>query len=246
MRIFEKQTFENLSNDLLIPWPFRKASYVIEDLEFHNCTFLNCALSLTHDVRKRTIVHRVTLSNCKERGCKLYPAIVEDMLIDNLSTHHLQSWGAVFKHVTLRGLIGPLMLSDMVTPAQPNSPLQRAFTEANAAYYTGVDWALDIREAEFENDVDLRGVPGHLIRRDPETQVLVTRAKALEGKWRNLKLERTYWPTAIEFFLKESHLDALVLVVPKHLKSSSLWPWTRQDLLNGLKLLREEGIAEPQ
>lgn len=152
--------------------------------------------------------------------------------------------GAVFKHVTLRGRIGPIILSHLVTPSQRDSTVQRAFAEANAAYYTTVDWALDIREAEFEEDVDLRGIPGHLIRRDPKTQVLVMRAKALEGTWRQLNLEKTYWPAAIEFFL-DGGLNSTVLVAPKKITNSIANPWKVQDLIDGLQMLRDVGVAEP-
>jgi hypothetical protein len=241
--IFERQEFKDLYDDYSLPWPFRKTPRIFEDLEFRGCTFIGCSLSLTHDPRSRSIVRRVQLLNCHERGCKLHPALVEEVMIDGLTTRHFHSWGAVFHHVTLKGRIGPIMLSHLVTPAQPHSTTQHAFTAANAAYYTDVDWALDIREAEFE-DVDLRGVPGHLIRRDPETQVLVTRAHVLEGKWHQLRLEKTYWATALEFFL-ETNLASGVLIAPKRIKTSRVSPWKYQDLVDGLRLLQDEGVAEP-
>lgn len=245
MQIFEKREFKGIRDDLLLPWSFHKAPHILEDMEFHRCTFTRCILSLTHDVHRRTVVRRTNLFNCKEVGCKLYSAIIEDALIDGLSTGHLHSWGTVFQHVTLRGHIGPIMLSNKVFPTQPTAKVDQAFASANAAYYANVDWALDIREAEFEDDVDLRGVPGHLIRRDPETQVLVTRTKALEGKWRSLDLEKTYWTTALEIFLKDGTLDSIVLASPRRIRRSPSNPWTVQDLVDGLRLLRDKGIAEP-
>ncbi len=243
-RVFEHQKFEDLDDDLLLPWPFRKTPSRFEDLEFRQCTFSRCQLSLSRNPNRRTVVSHVNLLNCRAIGCDLNQAIVEDVLVDGLSTPFLYSWGAVFKHVTLRNRIGSILLNHLVTPSQPHSRTQHMFALANAAYYTQVDWALDIREAEFEEDVDLRGIPGTLIRRDPTTQVLVTRAKALEGKWRQLPLERTYWPTAIEFFLRENAWDSTVLVAPKRIRISQTNPWNYQDLVDGLHLLRDEGVAE--
>lgn len=72
---------------------------------------------------------------------------------------------------------------------------------------------MDINEAEFI-EVDLRCVPGYLIRRVPETQVLIWREKAATETWRRLNLTRTYWPTELEFFLKNG-AESIVLVAPK-------------------------------
>jgi len=84
---------------------------------------------------------------------------------------------------------------------------------------------------------DIRGIPAHLIRRDPETQIVVKRENALEGKWRALDLENTYWQVAIDFMLEREDPD-VVLVAPKRARNF-------KDLLRGLQLLREAGVAEP-
>ena len=157
--------------------------------------------------------------------------------MDGLKTHGLlQTWGAVFKHVTLRSKIGRIMVSPFVAPGKATPEQQRAFDAANAAYYANVDWALDISEAEFE-ECDLRRVPAHLVRRDPETQVVVKRENALRGEWRKLDLSRTYWASAIEGFLAEGDRD-VILVAGKRQKGF-------RDLLDGLEKLREAGVAEP-
>ncbi len=73
--------------------------------------------------------------------------------------------------------------------------------------------------------------------------VVVTRAKELEGKWRQLGLEKTYWSTALEFFL-ETNLDSGVLIAPKRITTFRVSPWKYQDLLDDLRVLQNEGIAE--
>lgn len=122
------------------------------------------------------------------------------------------------------------------TAFEPNPEDQRRFDEANAAYYATVDWALDIAEAEFI-EAEIQGVPARLIRRDPESQVVVTHEKALEGKWRRIDLAGTYWATSIEFLLNRGDPD-VVLVAPKRARDY-------RRLLDGLKKLRDAGVADP-
>jgi hypothetical protein len=128
------------------------------------------------------------------------------------------------------------MISHLISPlARPKE--QQAFDEANAAYYSSVDWALDIRDAAFE-EADLRGIPAHLVCRDPATQVVVTRHKALEGAWRQLDLSGPYWPMSLEILLSESQAPAVVLVAPKRDPQYG-------KLLEDLRKLRDAGVAEP-
>jgi hypothetical protein len=53
------------------------------------------------------------------------------------------------------------------------------------AKYKDVDWALDISEAIF-SDADFYYVPGELIRRDENTQVLLRREDFRDINWREL------------------------------------------------------------
>jgi hypothetical protein len=185
----------------------------------------------------RSTVRNVKLVQCEQRGCALEAAIVEDVLVDGFKTNGLfQTWGAVFKHVIFRGAIGRIMISPAVASGRATSTQQRAFDEANAAYYASIDWAVDISEAEFE-EVDIRRVPARLIRRDPATQAVITREKAMEGRWRTLDLAKTDWAGWIDLFLKDGDPD-VVLVAPKRHRKY-------RDLLDGLKMLRDAGVAQP-
>lgn len=128
------------------------------------------------------------------------------------------------------------MLSPFVSPGWDRPKEQAAFDKANVEYYKTVDWALDITEGRFY-ECELQRVPARLIRRDPETQIILFREKALHGDWKKLDLSKTHWATSIEFFLEQGDPD-VVLVAPKqHPKFD--------DLLDGLKMLRDAGIAEP-
>ena len=234
MRVLENQQFDGFLG--------RDSGAVFADMEIRKCRFLSCCVSITENLALRSTVRNVCFSNCEVRACSVNTAILEDILVIDLKTHgRFDTWGAVFKHVTLKGRIGNLKISDFIIAADASPALRHKinlrFQAANAEYYKNVDWALDISKAEFE-ECDIRGVPGHLVRRDPETQILVTRAKAEAGDWKRLDLSRTYWATAIDVALKEPHYADMVLVAPKRNPRF-------KELLAGLNLLRRAGVAEP-
>lgn len=233
VKVFENREFRSFYDPFLPFLPGRTFS----DLEFRHCRFVSSGISTTRNPRRRSTIRNVKVIQCTVVNLNIHTAIVEDVLVDGLETPNgFHTWGAVFKHVTLRGKIGSIMLNPAVSLGLAKPHEQQAFDEANAAYYSAVDWALDLSEAEFW-EADIRRVPAHLIRRDPLTQVVVKREKALEGKWRQLDLSKTYWPTSLEFFLEDGDPD-VVLVAPKRHPRY-------QQFLDGLKMLREVGVAEP-
>lgn len=226
--LFEHQKFIGLTD---------AGEQAFEKLEFRRCYFESCCLSNTRSARDRTKVRNVILKDCEQRGCLVDAAAIEDVVIDGLKTNGLlQTWGAVFKHVVLKGKVGRIMLSPAVATGIASIEEQHSFDNANTKYYEHVDWALDISNAEF-TECDIRGIPSRLIRRDPLTQIVITRQKALEGRWRTIDLRKTYWGTAIEYFLMDSNDEDIVLVAPKDDRDFA-------SLLEGLKRLREAGIAE--
>lgn len=214
----------------------RNSGKSFSDLEFRKCHFVNCAISITRDPRRRSKVSNVRFIDCEQHGCALETAIVEDVLIDGFKTNRLfQTWGAVFKHVVLRGKIGRLMTSPFVATGRGKSEEQKAFDEANFHYYSKADWALDISEAWFD-EADLRGIPAKLIIRDPETQFILTQEKALKGIWREVDLSGTPWRIAIELFLNSGAEDE-VFIAPKQNPRYRI-------LLDGLWRLRDKGVFE--
>jgi hypothetical protein len=234
MRIYRDQHFETFRDRPR--WPWQLAGPWI-DLEFHNCQIELCEVLSFLNVRRRPVIRNVQVLNCEVRAT-LRGALVEDVLVDGLKTpRRLDCWATAFKHVTLRGKIGKIFISPLIEAATQPTKANQAFAQANAAYYASVDWALDIREAEFQ-EADLRGMPAHLVRRDPDTQIVVTRDKVLQGAWRKLDLSDTWWPGSLELFLSQSDAPAKVLVAPKrHPKF--------QQLLDGLMKLRDADVAEP-
>lgn len=228
-RTFERQEFGDFHD--------RDSGRVFEGFEFRRCRFTGSALSITLDPRLRSTVRDVRLTNCEVAGCTLWSAVVEEATVDGLKTSGLlQTWAAVFRHVTLKGKVGRVMFSRSVWVGVATPGQQRAFDEANDAFYAAVDWALDIREADFA-ECELQGVPADLIRRDPANHFVVRREKAMEGRWRGLDLSGTHWATSIELFLARGDADVLLVAPKRHANY--------RRLLDGLNALRDAGVAEP-
>jgi hypothetical protein len=229
MKVYEGREFRSFHDD---------GGSLFEDIEFRRCSFISSAISITRKPSQRSTVRRCRVISCEQRGCAIDTAVLEDVLMEGLLTHGLlQTWGAVFKHVTLRGRLGRIMTSDRIATGTATPAEQRAFDEANAAYYAAVDWALDLREAEFTDEPDFRGVPARLVIRDPDSQVVVTRERAMQGTWRQVDLSKTYWEAYIQGMLKDGYPDVL-LVAPKRSRRF-------RNLRDGLEKLRDAGATQP-
>ena len=228
MQVFEKQTLRELYD--------RNSGATFADLEFRRCRFQSCALSVTFEPARRSTARNIRLIDCTVEASNVRTAVIEESLVSGLKTIGLfQVWAAVFRHVTIEGRIGRVMLTPHVAPLTATPAQQRAFDEANAAFYESVDWALDISNAEFE-EVELTGIPGHLIRRDPQTSVLITRDSALRGTWRTLDLAGTWWPESLEGVAKGRSPSEVLVAPARHRKF--------RRLMDGLQQLRDAGIAE--
>lgn len=238
MKRFENQTFEYFQD-----WA---AGRVFSDMEFINCRFLRWQFSsINFDeigkkdfVRLRSIVRRVNFTNSVVEGVGFIgPGIVEDTIIDGLRVlNHVQTIGTAFRRVVIKGAVDKLMITPHIDTFGENPQLQRAFDQANRDYYQEVDWALDISQAVFK-DCDIRAIPASLIIRDPSTQFVLRREKAMQGLWRDIDLSATHWGTSIDFFLERGDPDC-VLVAPKAARNFKA-------LLDGLHRLRDMGILEP-
>jgi hypothetical protein len=230
MRSFSHQTFEHFYDD--------DFGALFRGAEFLDCIFKGCALSTVRTPVLRTRVQDICLKNCAQSGCSIYSAVCEDILVDGFATsgQPFQTWAAAFRHVEFRGNIGDLMLSNVLLAGLGLPSEQGAFDRANSAFYQDVDWALDIRRAEFE-DLEIRGVPARLIRRDPETEVIITRERALEGTWTDLKFKSDVTPICIQLFLDRGDADYVFVAA----KRNSCF----RDRLADVRLLRKAGIAEP-
>jgi hypothetical protein len=230
-KVYENKKFECIYD--------RDSGRIFSHLQFRNCKFESCRLSITSNPRLRAVVRHVQLVNCSQQGCALECAIVEDVVLDGLESKGqlFQTWGAVFNRVILRGKLDRIMISPFIGAGLASAEVQSAFDTANFEYYKNVSWALDISEAEFK-ELDIRGLPSRLVRRDPETQIVVTRHKAEQGAWRELPLEKiNFWNVTFDLLLKSKDPDVILMAPKRHPRFKTY--------LDDLVLLRKEGIAEP-
>ncbi len=201
---------------------------------FRGCTFETCTVGrgIVNPEQRLRISHCELYSCRTTRSTRLGPVIVEDTLIENLATSALAiAYGAVFARVSIAGKCGSFLVNRAL------GSFEEAFSVANDAFYSGVDWAIDISRAEFAA-CDLRAVPAKLVRRDPDTQVRVRYDRVAETRhiWEKLSLGGTPWQIAMQNGLRWGLRDE-VFVAPKRSKNFKKW-------LAGLKLLQREGIAE--
>jgi hypothetical protein len=217
----------------------RDSRGLFQDIVFDECTFDNCALSLTKDAGLRSTVRNVRLNNCVSVSCGIGPAIFDELVVDGLDNNDLLIMRSpLFRHVTFKGKIGKLKIITAAHHVDRSPEFQSPFDVARASFYESLDWALDIKDAAFA-DFGMQGVPARLVRRDPETQVVVTREKALSTGWREkLSSTNTHWPFVIDLFLGDGEPD-VVLVAPKGAKKQKFIK-----LREELQELRMAGVAE--
>lgn len=235
MRIFDKETFSRFDD--------RDSGRCFENAVFRECFFDDCCVSITEVPELRSTFRNMRFENCSQLSCSIGAAIVEDVVVDGLKNQGdmFQTFGAVFKHVELRGNFDSIMITNDLLPfdffcQEASERRVKNFREANRRFYCTVDWALDISKGEFR-ELALRGVPARLIRRDPETQIVITRQRAMKGDFRELKFLELVTPYSIQYMLDEGWED-FVFVAPKRRREF-------RNVLADIKLLRKAGIAEP-
>lgn len=214
----------------------RDSGTLFESHLFSRCEFDQCAISIATLPELRTTIRNCVIERCVVRqSCTVWSPIIEDSVIDGLRTPGtLFLRGAVFKHVVIKGKIGGMVFAG---PYPRDGRPDEAFLKANREYYASVDWALDLTHCESQLTLELSSVPGHLIRRDPTTQVLVTRERAQACDWRRVDLDGTPYDIAIEQLVSEGR-DSEVLVAPSGHRSFSMH-------LKAQQRLRDAGVAEP-
>lgn len=181
------------------------------DMRLTGCTLRGCRLVQSDDPGFGLVVRDVALERCRMEGCVASGVYFDDVTVDtlHLARLHLLS-GCVFRHVTLRGKIGPVM----AIPPHPMSRLKSEFTAGIVQKYKEVDWALDISEAVF-SDADFYYVPGELIRRDVNTQVLLRREAFGDLDPRGLPGYAGIWASRFE----STPFDSIVGIAPKGSKN---------------------------
>lgn len=217
---------------------------LVDGIVLDGCCFDFCALSETQEIGRRTIARNVTVRNCvAQNHVAIGPAILENVFVDGLGTPTgiVLFWDPLFKHVRFQGRIGRIKINPYACPEAYITPaLQAPFDAAKRAYYAGVDWAIDISNAQFQL-FEMSGVPTELVRRDPETQVIVRREACLGPEWRREINPDNVWLDNIDVWLKVDKVEPTrLLVAPKGTTRAQF-----EKDLRDLHVLRRIGVADP-
>ena len=185
----------------------------VHGMQFEGCFFDNCGISMSCDINHRSVYRDISIIDGEVGHITFGMPIVEQVHVNGLATCDLlHAQGALFKHVTFKGEIGNIMLSPLLFDATDEQ--QAAADEQRKAYYGKIEWALDISQASFQS-LDIRGIPSKLIKRDPETQVVVTRER-LKKNWAAKTDAEDYWYFVTNLLLEDPPVDDedLVCVLP--------------------------------
>lgn len=175
MRILEGHEFTGLRS-----WDKQGS---VEDARFVRCSFKSCSAATATAPEARLLLQNVQLISCGYQGCSLFTTVFDNVLVDGLRQSGrmpLFLWGCAFRHVVLRGVLSPpIVNANGRLTHQESDP----WPATNSAYYVNVDWALDLREAQFSSTFAFHGVPASLVRRDPETQFILRRDTITRIGW---------------------------------------------------------------
>lgn len=204
-----------------------------EPILFEKCHFAASSDAVRSTDAQPIQLSDVTLRSCRVSGGGLRGVHLRDCVVDGLRVTGLpQLLGNIYEHVTLTGEINQLLIETELPTVHDPEPFYRAAEET----YRELDWALDIREVDSP-DFDIRGVPSRLVRIDPSTQGVATRAAATEGAWRDIDLTGTHFAISLRLLAKYDW-DDMILVAPRTGKNASR-------AAEAIATLRDKGIVEP-
>jgi hypothetical protein len=219
---------------------------LISDYQLENCTFDSWSGVRPDwsnpDPELRATIRNVTLRKTNAYHGYLQGTIIEEVVVDTTKGGKgpLFLRGNAYKHVTLKGRISATdirgkMLPPWDLPADEKGRIIAEWDQANREYYRSVDWALDIREANYAS-LSISGVPARLIRRNSDNTAVVTRERALAGEWKQLPFKSGLFKVIISQLIKDGYDDELLIACPRGKRYA--------DNLYDLMLLRDAGIAE--
>jgi hypothetical protein len=229
MRLFEGRDFADFYDDA--------SDGVFSGFRFVNCRFVSCWLSISEAASRRTTFRDVELVGASQLNCGLNSAIVEDAVLEGLASERdpLFCRGAVFKHVVLRGDVDRVVLKPHPISGAEDQAVAQAFSEFRRAYYSEVDWALDISDVRCA-ELNIHSVPSDLVRREPRTQAIVRRDRVSVALLSDLPWLGPEFSLSLELFLGRGDED-VILIAPKKKGQFSR-------LVDEIGRLRDLGIAE--
>ncbi|MFM9928333.1 hypothetical protein VLK31_35560 [Variovorax sp. H27-G14] len=143
------------------------------DFDCARVIFDSCYVPLSLVPGEFTVFSDVTLADVSHVNCSLLTSRLERISLDGmkrLGSDPLFLWGCVFSQVELAGHMSGLKINRRVAAGTIATPAQQAAWDlAVSAYYSDVDWALDISKAKFAGGVTFEALPGEKIKRNVET-----------------------------------------------------------------------------
>jgi hypothetical protein len=201
----------------------------VRDLAFEKCSFVNPWLYTKDGVFADA--ERLAFTDCQLRARGLSKLRCREITVRNVKRSPLiLLTNCLLDRVTIEGDVGRWFF------CWADSSLTPEDIAIARAFYGDVPFALDIRQARF-TEITMRGIPGHLVLRDPATSVLVRRS-SVEGSdaWRS-KVGKL-WADEIDLFLHAApQLDSVVYAAAT--ASPKL-----EKRLEELEVLRRVGIGE--
>jgi hypothetical protein len=210
----------------------------IANQQFDSCFFDNCSLAADPGGAWHRL-EGLEFVDCMQRASMVAGAWFRDVTVEGLSKDGdipLFLSAVVFQRVHVSGSISAFKINP-APHVVPTASQLAAWRERLVAAYSEVDWALDISEAKFSSAPTLEWVPGALVRRDEETQVLVTRNALSDVDLRSLPWGKSSMEIGIEWFLKNSPFDSCVLPAAKRSRTTF-----KQDM-NAISMLRRERLG---
>jgi hypothetical protein len=196
---------------------------------FERCRFNGCVMARADEDRYSLVVRDCVIEDCHASKCILDGVLFQHVVVDGLASAESQLLvGCVFDRVVLKGVIGSLIT---VPPNSDGDEYDARITEIASAYRE-VEWALDISEAYFASAA-LYLVPGHLVKYDHETQVLLRRESFVDVPDDILPMGVATWVSRFE----STPFDSFVAVAPRRSKDF-------EDRLRDIQWLRDRNLAE--
>lgn len=227
-----RQLFENVA----FHGHFVDSAVRFSDCDVLGCSFDHCRV-MPLDVNGRPSFERILVQDCnvsRAMYSSCHRAIFRDIHVVNLSSRGETSFeNSVFERVVLSGKFDNIVIQLCRLDAQ-----DVAFADVAQKEQIAVDWALDISQAEFR-EIQIAGIPARLVRRDPETQAVLRRARLLESGWDSGQARSLLTSIVLNDLLEGDAEDAL-LIAPK--RDKKMFP----QIIEIIRQLRADGIADPE
>ncbi|MCX4612619.1 MULTISPECIES: hypothetical protein [Streptomyces] len=190
----------------------------IEGRELEGYELFGGQVRAVEDPAQRPVFRNITLHGCTVRDCILEGALLEDVLIDGMTApedDHMRVFGCVYRRVVLRGHFANITLLPTLGVWAVASGLKALYQRANGEQWVELicdgDWALDI--SGLTGSLDFRSaVPARLVRRDPETQIVMTAEQAARADWRSVPgLQRSLLGVHINLLQGSGYRDTILI-----------------------------------